>query len=225
LLTNIAGEADTKVVKDLHSRTFGKSPGSLQPDPQIFLKRCARSSSVPSLTRIKKEQPELLQPSKLKVKTRPPVPKDEKPIMNLVSSKNFIVANAVETILAAPKKTGSGAKDFLHKEDYGKVPRYLKNIKHDIAAEYDYIRELQESENANSDAARLMTEEEKHGLIEGLKSKWEAVNHNYQGGTHMTKLDTMGKIRRKETYEAQLSQIEKDIEKINKRQIYIDPSQ
>lgn len=33
-----------------------------------------------------------------------PVPKnDEKPIMGLVSDKNFIVSNAVENILAAPK--------------------------------------------------------------------------------------------------------------------------
>jgi len=32
---------------------------------------------------------------------RPPVPKkDEKPIMGLVSDKNYIVANAVENILA-----------------------------------------------------------------------------------------------------------------------------
>jgi len=35
---------------------------------------------------------------------KPPVPKkDEKPIHGLVSDKNFIVANAVENILAAPK--------------------------------------------------------------------------------------------------------------------------
>ena len=37
----------------------------------------------------------------------PPVPRiTEKPIMNLVSSKNFVTANAVENILAAPKKVG-----------------------------------------------------------------------------------------------------------------------
>ena len=35
---------------------------------------------------------------------KPAVPKrDEKPIHGLVSDKNFIVANAVENILAAPK--------------------------------------------------------------------------------------------------------------------------
>jgi len=55
-----------------------------------------------------------------------PVPlKDEKPIMGLVSDKNFIVSNAVENILAAPKLPSNSDKDFLKKKNYGKVPRYL----------------------------------------------------------------------------------------------------
>ena len=41
--------------------------------------------------------------------------KDEKPIHGLVSDKNFIVANAVENILAAPKLPANKEKDFLKK--------------------------------------------------------------------------------------------------------------
>merc|ERR1719310_1288314 len=128
--------------------------------------------------------------------------------MNLVSSKNFIVANAVETILAAPKKVPQGAKDYLHKEDFGKVPKYLQHIKKDIEDEYEYIRQLQEQEKA--------------GLIAGLKAKWEQTNTDYQATTHLTKLDTIGKVKRKEKFEAELSQIEKDIEKLNRKQILVD---
>ena len=51
--------------------------------------------------------------------------KDEKPIMGLVSDKNFIVSNAVENILAAPKLPTNNDKDFLKKKNYGKVPKYL----------------------------------------------------------------------------------------------------
>jgi len=51
--------------------------------------------------------------------------RDEKPIMGLVSDKNFIVSNAVENILAAPKLPTSGNKDYLKKKNYGKVPKYL----------------------------------------------------------------------------------------------------
>ena len=48
--------------------------------------------------------------------------KDEKPIMGLVSDKNYIVANAVENILAAPKMPANTDKDFLKKKNFGKVP-------------------------------------------------------------------------------------------------------
>ena len=51
--------------------------------------------------------------------------KDEKPIMGLVSDKNFIVSNAVENILAAPKLPSNSERDFLKKKNYGKVPKYL----------------------------------------------------------------------------------------------------
>jgi len=51
--------------------------------------------------------------------------KDEKPIMGLVSDKNFIVANAVENILAAPKLNSNTQLDYLKKKNYGKTPVFL----------------------------------------------------------------------------------------------------
>merc|ERR1712072_932862 len=92
----------------------------------------------------------------------------------------------------------------------------------DIDAEYEYIRHLQSQEDYGKAQARVLTDEEKAGLIMGLKSKWEQVNTDYQATTHLTKLDTIGKVKRKEKYEAELSQIEKDIEKLNRKHIYVD---
>jgi len=219
-VTNLSGDADQISAKQGHG-SWGKAPGGYYSDPQNYTKMKSRSSSVPSLPQIKRNHPELLQPSKLKSKTKPKIPHvDDKPIMNLVSSKNFVVANAVEVILAAPKKSSKTSKDYLHKEDYGRVPKYLQSIKHDIAAEYEYIRQMQSLEEESP--VRLMTDEEKNCLIQGLKAKWETINHDYQAITHMTKLDTVGKIKRKEGYEAELSQIEKDIEKLNRKTIYVD---
>jgi hypothetical protein len=155
----------------------------------------------------------------------PPVPRiTEKPIMNLVSSKNFVTANAVENILAAPKKVGVEVKDYLHKEDYGKVPTYLTKIKNDIHEEYEYIRQLQEEEERQimESQQRVLTSEEQYALIEGLKAKWEKVNTDYQATTHITLMDSIGKKTRKEKYEAMLALIEKDIEKLNKQQIIVD---
>merc|ERR1711879_1132493 len=122
-----------------------------------------------------------------KTQLKPPVPKkEEKPVMNLVTSKNFVVANAVETILAAPKKTSQGAKDYLAKEDYGKVPKYLSHIKQDIDAEYEYIRNLQqEEESYMNQRNRVMDENERMNLIEGLKARWEQVNTEFQAATHL----------------------------------------
>jgi len=222
MLTNLSGEAQGRVVGLKSHKDLGRAPGCLQPNPQKYLTK--KSSSVPTLPTVKKDMPHLLQPTKLKSKNKPAVPKlEDTPIMNLVTSKNFVVANAVETILAAPKKTSQGAKDYLHKEDYGKVPKYLGHIKKDIDAEYEYIRMLQEQEEEQrSSNSRLLGDEEKHALIQGLKAKWEAINTDYQAITHLTVLDTMGKIRRKEKYEAELAQTEKDIEKLNRKQIYVD---
>ena len=75
---------------------------------------------------------------------KPAVPKkDEKPIMGLVSDKNYIVANAVENILAAPKLPANRDKDFLKKRNYGKCPQYLQKIKNEIEDEYQLVREMQ----------------------------------------------------------------------------------
>jgi hypothetical protein len=223
-VANIDGGAGDKIVPDKGARTFGQAPGSYQPDPTAYMKKAAKNKPVPSLSEVKKGAPDLLQPTKLKMKHKPGLPaKDETPIMNLVSSKNFVVANAVETILAAPKKVSQGAKDYLHKEDYGRTPQYLSKIKGDIEAEYEYIRQLQaEEEEARKSQVRVLTAEEKDGLITGLKARWEQVNTDYQATTHLTKLDTIGKVKRKEKYEAELSQIEKDIEKLNRKYIFVD---
>mmetsp|Transcript_123668 Transcript_123668/g.385071 ORF Transcript_123668/g.385071 Transcript_123668/m.385071 type:complete len:276 (+) Transcript_123668:75-902(+) len=222
-VSNIDGDLGNKPVPDKEARTFGRIPGTYKNNPADYMKKSTKNGPVPALSEARKNNPEVMKPSKLKDTHKPSVPKaDEAPVMNLVTSKNFIVANAVETILAAPKKVSEGAKDYLHKEDYGKTPKYLSHIKKDIEREYDYIRQLeQQREDQSRPMVRPLDEEERKSLIEGLKAKWEQVNTEYQATTHLTKLDSFGKIKRKEKYEAELSQIEKDIEKLNRQNIHI----
>ncbi len=66
--------------------------------------------------------------------------------MGLVSDKNYIVANAVENILAAPKVVENSDKDFLKKKTYGKVPNYLTKIKKEIDDEYQLVQDLHKEE-------------------------------------------------------------------------------
>ena len=44
-----------------------------------------------------------------------------------------------------------------------------------------------------------------------LKTKWDALNANYQKLTHMTKIESFGLLKRKEVLEKELAQLEKDI--------------
>lgn len=71
--------------------------------------------------------------------------------MGLVSDKNFIVSNAVENILAAPKLPQNNDKDYLKKKHYGKVPPYLQKHKKEIEEEYQMVREMQIEEEAEMD--------------------------------------------------------------------------
>ena len=149
--------------------------------------------------------------------------KDEKPIMGLVSDKNFIVSNAVENILAAPKLPTNNEKDFLKKKNYGKVPKYLQTIKKEIEDEYQLVREMQIEEEAEMDRQKfLMDETEKEDMIAALKKKWEVVHKEYQTLTHKTKLDTLGLKEKFESCERELKQLERDIEKLSKNYIFVD---
>jgi len=138
-------------------------------------------------------------------------------------TKNFITSNAVENILAVPKREEEGV-DWLKKPHFGEVPPYLNKIKQEIADEYEYIKSMQQQQmDEGPPGMRLMEESERMELVEALKKKWDGVNKTYQGSSVLSlqSLDTIGKVKRKEMYEAQLAQIEKDIEKLSKKQVYV----
>jgi hypothetical protein len=153
---------------------------------------------------------------------KPEVPKiDEKPIMGLVSQKNYVVANQVENMLSQAKTREDPAR-YVNKEDYGKTPQYLEKIKENINREYDHIKNLRNMEEEEEARKKfLLNDEEVRVIREGLKKKWDVVNKEYQKITHKGKLDTIGLRRRKEDCERELAQLEKDIEKLNKTYICV----
>lgn len=146
--------------------------------------------------------------------------------MGLVSDKNFIVSNAVENILAAPKLPTSTDRDYLKKKNYGKVPKFLQKIKGEIEDEYQLVREMQIEEEADMDRQKfLMDDKEKQELIAALKKKWEVVHKEYQTLTHKNKLDTLGLKEKYERCERELNQLEKDIQQLSKNYIFVDTTQ
>jgi len=172
-VSNLAGNSvcvDFNYKYSKPKSTFGPAPCDALPDTSAFLKGKQYAKPVATLRTIKKDHPEKLKPTTLKEKMKPGIPsKADKPIMNLVTSKNFIVANAVENILMAPKKSPNNEEDFLNKEDYGKVPAYIGQIRKDIEAEYQYIRDLQNEEREKQVVPRPLEQEEKEALIQALK--------------------------------------------------------
>jgi len=168
---------------------------------------------------------------------RPPVPKHtEKPVMGLKSNKNFITNNAVENIMSVPKKPAAKFADtkdgkindlepsglvpkYLKKKDYGKTPAYLVQRKEDMEqAQRDYDEYVRE--NMKRGAMNCLTNGERQAIIDGLKTNWEEIYHQYQGLSVVT--DTAPKKNRKERMEGEMNQLERDIELLEKHShIYI----
>mmetsp|Transcript_51126 Transcript_51126/g.147523 ORF Transcript_51126/g.147523 Transcript_51126/m.147523 type:complete len:282 (+) Transcript_51126:76-921(+) len=230
ICSNMAGDATQKIVKDRSHAEFGKPMGTYKSDPGNFMRKMARSSSVPTLREMRKTCPEQLRPTHVKESKfvamgggGPPKIGDQ-PTMGLKKSKNFIVANAVETILAQPRKPVDITKDWLTKEDYGRLPKYLHRVKRNMQREFDFVQQLHEQNYANSQPPiQSLDDAERVVLLEGLKSKWEKKNMEYQAGIHVSVLSD-GQKRNREKCEAELMSFEKDIEKLGKKDILVDLS-
>ncbi len=157
------------------------------------------------------------------VPRKPALPgREERPVYGIKSKKNFVVANALDNILSVPPKA-PGEPDYLHKEDFGKRPAYLEDIRRELEEEKEHIVGiLHQAELAakggGETVARELSDEERAELLEALKAKWDSVNARYQKITHQTistSHSTVGQVRMKEDCERALAQLEKDIERLS----------
>lgn len=162
---------------------------------------------------------------------RPAVPeRTDQPLMGLKTTKNFITTNAVENITSVPKKPAKKFADtkngdthnlipsglepvYVHKKDFGDVPQYLSKRKEEMArAQQEYDEYV--AEHFRRGALRSISTEDRQAIIDGLKANWEDIHEQYQGLSVVT--DTTPKKNRKERMEAQMKQLEKDIEMFEK---------
>jgi hypothetical protein len=127
---------------------------------------------------------------------------------------------------AVPKKVASKELNYMKKEDFGKVPGYLTQVKDEIRRENEmierYVKQQMGEVEQTPETFEAMDEYEREELLAQLKEKWEHTNGLYQKQTHLVKLDTTGQLRRKENLEAALTQLEQDIERLERsREILI----
>ncbi|KAL9179849.1 hypothetical protein ACHAXT_007819 [Thalassiosira profunda] len=192
--------------------SFGVQPQP--PNPKQFLRKgtrqCREGERIPTVEH----------PDRSKEAHKPAVPsRNDKPAQGLRTSKNYINCNAVEIINSSPKKRKEEVP-YTAKEDYGKVPAYLESVKAEIEHEKElvdeYVAEQYGPAKGSSQEAEVMNEGERRNLINMLKRRWGEVNAEYQQHCHKVILDTPGEIKRKASQEAELKQLEEDIERLER---------
>ena len=145
--------------------------------------------------------------------------------MGITRNTNFVKSNAISAIVTRPPLRDDGPMRYTQKTDYGRVPGYLDRVKQEVAIEKEYIDSVlaQEQEYLRSMEPRVsvLPEDERQRLLKNLKAKWEVVNKEYQTMTHLVTPDTIGKVRRKEEFEAELKKLEQSIEKLSKSVVMV----
>ncbi|NP_001187760.1 enkurin [Ictalurus punctatus] len=168
---------------------------------------------------------------------KPRIPaKTEQPLRGIQTKKDFVRINAVENIMAVPRKpppayahTKHGDKEllensglvpkYLKKQDYGQTPEYLSHRQEEVrGAQEEYDRYVKEK--MKEGAMKQLSEKERLDILHGLKKNWDELHHQYQDLSVIT--DTLPKKNRKERLESEMKQLEKDIEMIERfKTIYI----
>ena len=96
------------------------------------------------------------------------------------------------------------------------MPAYLSKRQEEVRRaqdEYDaYV-----AENFRRGAMKQLSMMERDSLLDGLKTNWEQIHHEYQSLSVVT--DTPMKKFRKERMEADMKQLERDIEAIEKHSV------
>ncbi len=193
--------------------SFGRK--SEAPNPKTFLRKGTREDrneeNIPSVEHHNK------------VCLKPPVPnRNDKPVMGskTTTKKNYITSNALEAIRGEPKKRKGDEPRFTEREDYGKVPAYLANVKAEIENEKAlvemYVAEQNGNPSGEDDDVEMMDEEERRELINKLKQRWDTVNASYHKMAHKAVFDTPSEVKRKASQEDELQQLENDIEMLSR---------
>ena len=220
------------------NKTMGPAKVNVR-TPENFLKKSDGSTAQmprPPAQKSSQDNVDLLKSQKPK---KPSVPRannsSKKGSDSQNNSKDFISSNAIENICSVARKpqasyvdtkmghrndliTSGLVPNYTLKKDFGRVPEYLKQRTAQIKqaqAEYDAYVQAQ----IQHDSLDAISASDKASILAGLKEKWEELHHQYQGISVMT--DTAPKKNRKERLEAQMSNLERDIDLLERGDLYV----
>jgi len=217
LETNVGGDyvdmARVHRHKQEHAHFGPKEPH--KGDPSIILK--------------KQSKPELPPPKRFEYTDRRKeavVKRDEGATLKARTNKNFIAKNTTAAVTSVAKKPVDTTVNFLAKPEYGKTPEYLHTVKAEIFDEKQIVQNAVDKQRALATAGQpkhvLLPEDERVQLLESLKKKHDAVNKQYQNLTHVVSIDSTAKIRKKESYERELAELEHAMDRLQKKYVFVE---
>ena len=193
--------------------TSGRPEGGYRPDPLNFIKK----------GHIYRQPIKILHRNMSEVR-KPPVPSmRDKPIMGLSSCKNYIIENAVDAILQGRRSKIKEEFNYLNKNDYGKVPYYLKKIRKTMKDENNRLRELQNRQEEEEAKKRYQLKEEEIKVLRtGLMKRLEMLRYQYGNISHKRVFDTINSLARKERLEKELQTVENDLKNLSNSSVIVD---
>ncbi|KAG5669964.1 hypothetical protein PVAND_000253 [Polypedilum vanderplanki] len=209
----IETEREMKNQKHLQHRTFGLPDETISIAPEKFLKKGE------GICRYYEVRPKTSH-STCNAR-RPPVPKHNE--INHTSSmynlceKNFKLINikraksAVLRNKPEPKCFEQKPPTFIYKEKFAKVPKYLIKMKEQtkLMKEMELKEKEERQRKEENKNIRVITQEQKNKLLEGLKHNWHKLQEEYQKMPLL--IDSVPKTIRKSKLEENLKSLERDI--------------
>lgn len=151
-------------------------------------------------------------------------------MLSFPDEKNFKLIN-IKRAKSAFMRSKPGPKCFeqtppvyINTPKYGNVPQYLIKINEQLQRmELEEKRKREEEEGNRNKDIRVINQEEKNKLLEGLQHNWDIMQKEYQKMPLL--IDTVPKMLRKTKLENNLKSLERDICLLNSSSncIYILP--
>jgi len=157
---------------------------------------------------------------------KPPLP-TEIPIIAKPNNKDYVTINALDAIHSTPKNVKPPPRYYVNKKDYGRKPKYLNKRIEELEKlrlekeKEEIIKELDHKQKGTRNLVCIPSAQ-REAILQGLKDNYKALNNQYQKMSLIS--DTVPKIIKKTNMEKQLKQYEKDIQKFEFPNIYVDVS-
>lgn len=140
-------------------------------------------------------------------------------LVNIMRAKSAPIRNPPK-----PKCFEQKAPVYIHNSKFGKIPKYLECLKETNKRLNEMkLKEEEEKNKMEQNQIRVIDQEEKQKLLDGLKQNWAKMQEEYQKMPLL--IDSVPKMIRKTKLENNLKSLEQDICLLNKNsnRIFIIP--